>query len=91
MLLLADLKGENMFRWQSENTHERFLQLKNLLLSVSFRVSIDNVIKLYGIDRKHKQILINESLLSSANCSNVEKLLKDVDKKKFVKEIEQEL
>ena len=72
-----------MFKWQSDDVNERLLQLRQLCLQVHFRVIIDNFVKLYGIDKKNKQIMINENLLNIANFSAVEKLLKEIGGKKL--------
>ena len=73
-----------MFKWQSEDENERLLQLRKLCLQVHFRVIIDNFVKVYGIDKKNKQIIVNENLFKTVNFSAVEKLLTEIGGKKLV-------
>lgn len=78
-----------MFNWQSEDTKDRLMQLKILFAKVHFRISIDNLVKFYGIDKKHKEIVVSQNLLENSDCAKVNQLIKEIAGKKFVQNLDQ--
>ena len=78
-----------MFNWQSEDTKDRLMQLKILFAKVHFRISIDNFVKFYGIDKKHKEIVVSQNLLENSDCAKVNQLIKEIAGKKFVQNLDE--
>ena len=78
-----------MFTWNSEDRKERFTQIREVFKQINFRVILDDNVKVYGVDKKHKQIFLSEKVIESKNCEIVDDMIKSIGGKKFAQEFDQ--